>query len=411
MAEENLNQEIPAIQENELLSNPLRLESEQFGNTEQLPDDGLDLGTYDLPDAAPIAPIDESSGSIKVGGLALGGAGGRVWEAMARLKYSRGVAVNTADQDLKDVNLPNSQKLLLRSAEGGGAGKDMAAGAAAFDAHRDEVYEMAERTWGDIDQIVITLGAGGGTGGGALAGAVALAARYVNEHIRDYKGDKVPAGERISVVVALPGKVERKVTGIANNAREVLQGLQNFAESKQVANIIVADNEFMEARYRRYITASNKWAFINDRIAEEWHFFNRVSTQSSPIAALDAANWANVCRVHGFAIMGRAAATEATSEAVRRAVRDDLPRTVLCGGFDLKTAQAGCMVIVAGAEALDTPGSDEAFDAGYSNLCELAPDATLHKGIYQGGKPGVMVHAMVSGMKLSAKVLAELGRY
>ncbi len=373
--------------------------------------DGLDLGMYDLPAVvSSTAPVDTSGGAIRLGILALGGAGGRIGEAFVRLGYARVVAVNTAPQDLDGVDLPARQKLLLRSIEGGGAGKNMVVGAESFDSHRDEIYEVMERTWGDVDQIMLLLGAGGGTGGGALPGAVKLAARYVNEHIRDRRGDKPSAGERISVVVALPGKVERKIAAISDNAAGVLRFLAVAADAREVASIVVADNERLDALYGQHLPAQGGLAALNDRIAALWHFFNLISVRPSAIAALDAANWADVCRASGFSIMGAARTADTTPEAVRAAVRDDLPRTVLCAGFDLKTAIAGAYVVVAGAAELAAPGSRAAFEAGYSNLCELAPDAVLHKGVYEGSRAGVLVHVMLAGMKLGAKVIDELKR-
>ena len=75
--------------------------------------------------------------SLVLGVLGSGQAGSRLAEAFYKLGYDS-VAVNTAMQDLKFIDIPDSNKLLLEYGLGGAA-KEVEIGKAAAESHRGEI--------------------------------------------------------------------------------------------------------------------------------------------------------------------------------------------------------------------------------------------------------------------------------
>ena len=88
--------------------------------------------------AAMVAPpVKKVERSINFGCVGSGGAGGRLSSCFWNLGVNA-IAINTAAQDLKHLNLPDQNKLLLEYASHGAA-KSLEMGAAAAEANRDKI--------------------------------------------------------------------------------------------------------------------------------------------------------------------------------------------------------------------------------------------------------------------------------
>ena len=95
---------------------------------------------------------------------------------------------------------------------------------------------------------------------------------------------------------------------------------------------------------------------------------------------------------------------------ISRAVRENLKNNILTGGVDLSTGNCAAAVMIGGTEQLNTiPQSslDQAFDQ-LSRM--LKPHSVVHRGIYSGDKPTLMVFSAVAGLERPQAKLDELAK-
>ena len=100
---------------------------------------------------------DEIEGGFKFAFIGSGQGGGRIAHTFYKLGYRRVCAVNTAEQDLATLPLPN--KMLL--GKSGGAGKNPSVAKAAFKDNKEDVLDFMRRSFGQtLDRIFVCAGAG-----------------------------------------------------------------------------------------------------------------------------------------------------------------------------------------------------------------------------------------------------------
>ena len=103
--------------------------------------------------------------SISFGFLGSGQCGANLVSYAHQLGYEA-VCINTANQDLELIDLPESNKLLLEYGLGGAA-RDLLIGQAAAEAHKEAIYELVQEKLDDCQVLVFCLSLGGGSGAGS----------------------------------------------------------------------------------------------------------------------------------------------------------------------------------------------------------------------------------------------------
>ena len=95
--------------------------------------------------------------------------------------------------------------------------------------------------------------------------------------------------------------------------------------------------------------------------------------------------------------------------AVSQAVKTNLQKTLLAGGFDLTTAKlAGC-IVVAGRQLIESvKGLQDNIDYAFDNLSEIIGDATIHRGIYEDGRDSLRVYTIIGGLDTCTSRLENL---
>ena len=102
--------------------------------------------------------------AVKFGFIGLGQGGGRLAETFYKLGYRNVVAINTTDSDLKQIKIPEENKLNLNV---GGAGKSLTAAATAAAAKREDIYALIAGKFSAPPELTfLCFGMGGGTGTG-----------------------------------------------------------------------------------------------------------------------------------------------------------------------------------------------------------------------------------------------------
>lgn len=339
---------------------------------------------------------DDFEGGFKFAFIGSGQGGGRIAHTFWKLGYRRVCAVNTAEQDLATLPLPN--KMLL--GKSGGAGKNPSVAKAAFKDNKEDVLDFMRRSFGPgLDRIFVCAGAGGGTGAGTVVHLVDTAVE-LQKALRC-------KNEKVGVIVALPKLAEGKRT--AANAFNTLNDLLFLVEKGNISPLIIVDNEKIGVLYPT-LAVDPFWDTANLSVCSLFHLFNTVCVRHSHYTSFDKADLETVLD-SGLITFGANPVTKFTDETdISYAVRSNLRKNILTGGIDLGTGTIAASVVIGGVQILNAlPQShiEHAFDQ-LNRM--LKPGNTVHRGIYRGDKNSLVVYTIIGGLGKPEEKLAELKR-
>lgn len=302
--------------------------------------------------------------SIKFGVLGTGQAGSRIAEVFYKLGYDSCV-VNTASQDLKFIDLPESNKLLLNYGLGGAA-KQLSLGFEAANSHRNEIRNLIEEKLSDSQVNILCLSLGGGSGAGSCEVMIDLLSEQTKPLI---------------VITVLPMDSEDGQTKL--NALETLAKLAKLTQTKQVHNLIVIDNAKLETIYNQ-VSQLDFFSVANKAIVEPLDVFNTLSAMPSHVKALDSMEWAKMLTDgEGLSVYGELTVDSYENEtAIAEAVINNLNSNLLAGGFDLKQSKYVGVIISANKNVwAKIPSSSITFAMAMVNEQCGNPNGVF-KGIY-----------------------------
>lgn len=354
---------------------------------EQLNQD-FDVQVPDIPmpqEAAPEGIKDQFDAGFKFAIVGSGQGGSRLAASFYKLGYRRVCVINTAEQDLKDIPLPESNKLCIGS---GGAGKDPTVARKLIKERKEDVLDFMRRCFGtDFDRIIVCAGAGGGTGAGTVVDLVDVAA--------DLSHSAGLQDKSVGVIVALPKASEGQRPSL--NAHNVLNDLCDLAEKKYITPLIILDNEKIGALYPK-LAVDPFWDTANTSITSLFHLFNTICVQNSRYSTFDRNDLLSVFN-SGLITFGATPVPkwdDATD--ISYAVRNNLKRNILSGGVDLATGNVAGAVIIGGASimaSIPQLSLDHAFDQLTRTLRQ---GSTVHRGIYRGNKENLVVYTVIGGL-------------
>lgn len=330
--------------------------------------------------------------SLVLGVIGSGQAGSRIAEAFYKLGYDT-VAVNTAMQDLKYIDIPDSNKLLLEYGLGGAA-KETDIGKAAAESHRGEILQLVNDKLAASQVNVLCLSLGGGSGAGSCETLVDLLSEL---------------GKPLVVITVLPMDTEDAQT--KNNALETLSKLSKLTQSKKVNNLIVVDNAKIEAIYHN-ISQVDFYGVANKAIVEPIDTFNTLSSMPSSVKGLDPMEFSKLfIDGEGLTVYGELTVTNfAEDTAIAEAVVSNLNSNLLAGGFDLKQSRYVGVIIAANKEVWSKiPSSSISYAMAMINDFCGSPKGVF-KGIYavETNEPTVKVYSMFSGLGLPSSRVQQL---
>lgn len=313
--------------------------------------------------------------SIRFLTIGSGQCGGRIAEQFYRFGYEA-VAINTAQQDLAFLELPEERKLVLPYALGG-AGKDLMIGQKAAAENMDKIVALLTKFASKVDQVMICTSGAGGSGAGSLVPLLQAISQV--EAIN---------GLPIVLVYTLPMNDEGAVA--KSNAVKTLDRVARMANDNIISSIIIIDNAKIQELYPD-VSIKDFWKLANFDIAHLFNMFNTVSKCATHYDALDPMDFANILSTGGCLIYGKAEIPVALDENGQCAVNEaDLARALitsttdgtLAEGFDLRQAvKAG--VIITGSEAILSQIPAIAINYAFNELSNhIGNDCTLYKGIY-----------------------------
>lgn len=336
--------------------------------------------------------VSKKDRSIAVGVLGSGQAGSRIAEAFYKLGYDA-VAVNTAMQDLKFIDIPDSNKLLLEYGLGGAA-KETEIGRAAAEAHRGEILQLVNEKLQHSQVNVLCLSLGGGSGAGSCETMVDILSSL---------------GKPLVVVTVLPMDTEDAQTKA--NALETLSKLAKATQTKKVNNLIVVDNAKIEAIYHD-ISQVDFYGVANKAIVEPIDIFNTLSSLPSAVKGLDPMEWGKLFTDgEGLTVYGELTIENfAEDTAIAEAVVNNLNGNLLAGGFDLKQSRYVGVIIAANKEVWSKiPSSSITYAMAMVND-QCGTPKGVFKGIYTIDTPDpvVKVYSMFTGLGLPESRVTQL---
>jgi cell division GTPase FtsZ len=361
----------------------------------------FDIQTPDIPlpeitEKAVIA--DEKPTAFKLSFIGSGQGGSRLAHCFHSLGYRRVCAINTAQQDLATLPLPEGNKLAI--GRGGGAGKDPAMAKEAFHERGEDVLDLMRRCFGPVyDRTIICIGAGGGTGAGTVVGLIGKA--------RELQIANKCSSQQVGVIVALPKIAEGKRPNA--NAYWVLTELLVEAQSGRLSPLIILDNERISALYPG-LAVDPFWAKANHSVCSLFDLFNTVSIQQSSYTSFDPSDWATLLD-SGLIVFGATPVTKWQElGAISFALRDNLRNNILSGGINLASGSVGAAIVIASKAILNQVPAEH-IDQAFDQLTRLLrPSSTVHRGIYSGSRETLAVYTVLGGLGSPSEKLAELRR-
>jgi len=363
----------------------------------------LDLEQYEINIEEETGVKDEIRGSTRYAWIGAGQCGGRLVKSFYDLGYKKVLAVNTTHHDLDLLEIPQDQKFLMDIGEKG-AGKEMARGKEAVQQYQQDILHLARQTFGSqVDHIMVCFGAGGGTGSGSVAGLIEIAKRYAR-----YVGLK-NADKKVGAVMTLPTVGEASSPLVAENAYNSASELSKMAAEGKISPLIIVDNDKINKMYPG-MTVKSFWPSINNTVATLFDIFNRLSSLSSQYTSFDPVDYHSILESGGCAIMGLTKVSEFGDKfALSEAVKKNLEKTLLAGGFDLTTAKlAGCVVVGGKKLMADVPGLQDNIDYAFDVLSEITGQASIHRGIYEDRRSSLRVYTIIGGLGSPTARLEEL---
>jgi len=336
--------------------------------------------------------VSRKERSLALGVVGSGQAGSRIAEAFYKLAYDA-VAINTAMQDLKFIDIPDSNKLLLEYGLGGAA-KETEIGKAAAESHRGEILQLINEKLAYSQVNVLCLSLGGGSGAGSCETLVDVMSNL---------------GKPLVVITVLPMDTEDAQTKA--NALETLSKLAKLTQTKKVNNLIVVDNAKIEAIYSS-VSQVDFYGVANKAIVETIDVFNTLSSMPSSVKGLDPMEWGKLFTDgEGLTVYGELTIDNFSEEtAIAEAVVNNLNSNLLAGGFDLKQSRYVGVIIAANKETWSKiPSSSITYAMAMVNDQCGTPKGVFN-GIYTIDTPDpvVKVYSMFTGLGLPDSRVTQL---
>jgi cell division GTPase FtsZ len=330
--------------------------------------------------------------SLVLGVLGSGQAGGNLAQALYSLGYEA-VVVNTAMQDLKFINVPDSNKLFLQHGLGGAA-KELEIGRDAAESHREEIKQLVDDKLSESQVNVLCLSLGGGSGAGSCETMVDILAE---------------TGKPLVVITVLPMDTEDSQT--KSNALETLSKLASLTKSKKVSNLICVDNAKIEAIYHN-VSQMDFYDIANKAIVGPIDIFNTLSAAPSSVKPLDSSEFAKLfIDGDGLSVYGEMTISNYKEDtAIAEAVIDNLNSNLLASGFDLKQSKYVGVIITANANVWkDIPSSSVNYAMSIIND-QCGNPKGVFKGVYTVDSPEnvVKVYSFFTGMGLPVSRVEQL---
>lgn len=325
---------------------------------------------------------------------------GQAGSNIASVFYSRGynaIAVNTAPQDLKSLDLPEINKILISNSSGiAGASRERSLGYAAAKSNLEMLKTQIANKSRDCQAYIVASSLGGGSGSGSLP----LIIDILNEI------DSKP----IIVFGCLAGQLNSDFLEKSNTV-EALSDMMKLLQAQKITNFVAIDNAKMEKMFSD-VPQFDFFRVANESIVDNFDAFNLYSTFPSAVKSFDPMEVAKTLfDGNGLTIFGKMDVYNYSEEtALAEAVVENLNSSCLADGFDLKQSKYVAYILVANKKVWADVKSTH---LSYCNamIMEQTGASGVFRGIYVDDKVKedcIKLYSIYSGLGLPDSRVQEL---
>ena len=365
--------------------------NDSFSLQEGVDDLGIDLPDIPLPDDDPIEDsikdeFDDAAFNFAIVGVGQGGS--RLAESFWNLGYRRVGIINTAQQDLSLIKIPEANKLLIGD---GGAGKNPDAADEVFRTRYEDILDFLKKTFGNgYERVLVCAGAGGGTGAGGVSRVLEIC-HDLNQSLGKETKD---TDAKVGCILALPTKGEG--IKVQDNAKKTTLKVLDLQKAGVISPLVILDNEKIKQLYPK-LSINQFWSTANSSICAVFHLFNKISAKESAYTTFDKADLDTIFS-SGIIMFGATPVKDTSETGISYAVRDNLRKNILAG-VDASTGNIAACVIIGDKYSLDNV-PQSSLEHGFEQLSRMmGPNSTVHRGIYAGAKKGMAVYTAIGGLQ------------
>ena len=331
---------------------------------------------------------DEFDGAFNFAIVGVGQGGSRLAETFYNLGYRRVCVINTAPQDLATIKMPDNNKLLIG---GKGAGKDPKKAESIFRDRREDIFDFLKNNFGgNYDRVLVCVGTGGGTGAGGSSVVIEVAHDLSESLGIEKRGEP----SRIGAVLALPTKAEG--IRVHKNSKETVDKILELKKIGALTPLIILDNEKIRQMYPN-LSVTQFWGHSNISICSLFHLFNKIANQDSEYTSFDRADLDTILSAGVITFGATPLRSWSQPTDISHAIRDNLRKNILASVSPESGNIAACIVI--GNEEILNEISQESLEYGFEQLTRiLGEDSMVHRGIYKGNKPNLVVYTAIGGL-------------
>jgi cell division GTPase FtsZ len=293
----------------------------------------------------------------------------------------------------------------------GGAGKDPSKGEGAARKYYEDIYDLMRRSFGKkFDRILICVGAGGGTGSGSTDILIDIA----HDIARSFRVEEEGGQPAVGVLVALPKITEG--ARVNENALHLLNSLfakvgtgKGKTDGRTVSPLIVVDNDRVERIYPN-LPVTQFWDVANKSVTSLFHLFNSIAVKDSDYTTFDKADLQDLLS-SGVVTFGACPIKKWDAMTdISFAIRDNLKNNVLVEGFDTGQARSAGCVFIGHTDILEKVPQGY-LEHGFEMLTRtMRSGGVLHRGIYKGSKPGLVVYSILGELGKPEQRMTEIAR-
>ena len=345
---------------------------------------------------------------LSFGIIGVGQGGNRLAEAFYNLGYRKVILFNTTEKDLQSLSVPKKHWIVAKDVEG--AGKNPSIGEQAAKSVIPDLIKKMNLMFMNVTNIIICVGAGGGTGTGASKVFADTCCQWIYTNNGDYSKTKV------GFLIALPSRSES--TKVLANTKLLLDNIVNDKYSP----ILFVDNQRITQAVKA--NALNRWSQANKLVCSLFDVFNTLSAQETSLDTFDPKDFSDVLS-HGIMTMAIASVPESNlkigedGELARDTILSDkvkstLKNSLLLLDVDIRTSTHASVLITCRRKALEQMDSNT-----IPKLCEtllsmmgneIQKQVTLHRGIYlvkENEEQKIRIFLLFSGMNFPLNKMKE----
>lgn len=336
--------------------------------------------------------ISKKERSLNLGFIGLGACGNSIIQEAHKLSYDC-IAINTALSDLKLIDIPDNNKLLLES-KIQGTSKELELGRASITNNQNAVRQLVNDKLINSDVFMVVFSLSGGTGSGGSIPMLDLLQEF---------------GKPIVVICVLPMTSDDQHG--KSNTLQTLSQLSAYVKDKKISNLIVVDNAKIESIYSK-ISQMDFYGIANKQIIETLDAFNCLSMQASSVKALDSMEFTKtLIDGNGLCLYGQLTIEQYQGDTdIAESIINNLTNGLLADGFDLSQTKYASFIITANKEVWKSiPSSAINYATSMINDICKNPNA-IFKGVYIVDDPEnvVKVYSMFSGLGLPNSRVEQL---